>query len=90
MRAVKNNLPTPSEEVGKSEGPRTGTWHVSVCQWVGEKVAFFNTLLSSEFSACDNNAPHPPRAISTVIVARLLHLNRSLSLEREAQDGTSK
>ena len=28
MRAVKNNLPTPSGEVEESEGPRPGKWHV--------------------------------------------------------------
>ena len=32
MRAVKNNLPTPSGEFEKSEGPRPGKWHVSACQ----------------------------------------------------------
>ena len=35
MRAVKNNLPAPSGEVGESEGSRLGKWHVSMCQWVG-------------------------------------------------------
>jgi len=35
MRAVKNNLPTSFGEVGESEGPRPGKWHVSACQWVG-------------------------------------------------------
>ena len=29
MRAVKNNLPTPSREVEESEGPRSGYWHVT-------------------------------------------------------------
>jgi len=35
MCAVKRNPPTLSEEVGESEDPRRGKWHVSACQWVG-------------------------------------------------------
>jgi len=35
MRAVKNNLPTPSGEVEEPEGPRPGKWHGLACQWVG-------------------------------------------------------
>ncbi len=27
--------PLPGIEVGELEGPRTGYWHVSACQWVG-------------------------------------------------------
>ncbi len=60
MRAVKNNLPAPSGEVGESEGPRLGKWHVpgnrlrsnrrvgwveNTCQWVGEKSSLFEQPL---------------------------------------------
>jgi hypothetical protein len=40
MRAVKNNLPTPSEEVEELDDSRPGYWHVSARPGrAGEKVA---------------------------------------------------
>ena len=40
MRAVKNNLPTPSGEVGELDDSRPGYWHISTCPGrAGEKVA---------------------------------------------------
>jgi hypothetical protein len=40
MRAVKNNLPTPSGEVGELDDSRPGYWHISKCPGrAGEKVA---------------------------------------------------
>ena len=40
MRAVKNNLPTPSGEVGELDDSRPGYWRISACPGrAGEKVA---------------------------------------------------
>src|SRR6185436_19223478 len=39
MRAVKGSLRHSLKgSGGESEGLRPGKWHVSACQWVGEKV----------------------------------------------------
>jgi hypothetical protein len=36
MRAVKGNLGhSLKEKYVESEGPRSGYWHVSACQWEG-------------------------------------------------------
>jgi len=61
MRAVKNNLPTPSERIGKSEGPR---W----TRVMGDQSSLLSRKKMEELGALDaRNGNHTSRLAECLI-----------------------